>query len=158
MSECCFPYSVLLVTTGSNHVRRWLSMHCACLEVIDCAGLTRCVLFARVSASRAPLLLAYRCPWLLPSYSYACRPLGAYNIHPSLLPLYAGLNPWEAMRACGETRGGVTIHRLSSVADAGELVLQQAFPLDFTRGLEANREQADLVAAGLVELLLGLLD
>lgn len=158
MSERRFSSSVLLVTTGSNHVRRWLSMHCACLEVIDCAGLVRRVLFDRVSASRAPLLLVYRCPWLLPSRSYACRSLGAYNIHPSLLPLYAGLNPWEAMHACGETRGGVTIHRLSSVADAGEVVLQQAFPLDFTQGIEANRERADRLAAKLVELLLGQLD
>ncbi len=53
-----------------------------------------------------------------------------------------------------ETRGGITIHRLSPMADAGEVVLQQAFLLDFTLGLEANREQADRIAVRLVKLLL----
>lgn len=99
MSESLFLSSILLVTTGSNRVRHWLSMCCPHLEVIDCAGLSRRMLFDLVSASCASLLLVYRCPYLLPPCSYACRPLGAYNIHPSLLPMYAGLNPWEAMRA-----------------------------------------------------------
>ena len=40
------------------------------------------------------------------------------------------------------------------MADAGEVVLQQAFLLDFTLGLEANREQADRIAVRLVKLLL----
>ena len=154
MSESLFLSSILLVTTGSNRVRHWLSMCCPHLEVIDCAGLSRRMLFDLVSASCASLLLVYRCPYLLPPCSYACRPLGAYNIHPSLLPMYAGLNPWEAMRARGETRGGITIHRLSPMTDAGEVVLQQAFLLDFTLGLEANREQADRIAVRLVKLLL----
>ena len=53
-------------------------------------------------------------------------PLGAFNMHGSLLPKYRG-------RACvnwavlnGETQAGVTLHHMTARADAGNIVGQEA--------------------------------
>lgn len=56
-------------------------------------------------------------------------PLGAFNMHGSLLPKYRG-------RACvnwavlnGETQAGVTLHHMVARADAGNIVAQEAVPI-----------------------------
>ena len=56
-------------------------------------------------------------------------PLGAYNMHGSLLPKYRG-------RACvnwavlnGETETGVTLHRMTEYADRGNIIAQEAVPI-----------------------------
>ena len=58
--------------------------------------------------------------------------LGAYNMHGSLLPRYRG-------RACvnwavlnGETQTGATLHVMTERADAGDILDQEAVPIDFT--------------------------
>jgi len=57
--------------------------------------------------------------------------LGAYNIHGALLPKYRG-------RACvnwavlnGETETGATLHVMTSFADRGDIVDQEAVPIEF---------------------------
>ena len=57
--------------------------------------------------------------------------LGAYNIHGALLPKYRG-------RACvnwavlnGETKTGTTLHVMTHFADRGDIVDQQAVPIEF---------------------------
>lgn len=55
------------------------------------------------------------------------------NIHPSLLPAFAGLNNMkvhEAVIAAGATESGVTVHRaLRGKLDEGEIVLQRRVPV-----------------------------
>ena len=51
------------------------------------------------------------------------------NIHPSLLPKYGGKGMWgphvhEAVKAAGETETGMTIHWVTPVCDAGEIIAQ----------------------------------
>jgi methionyl-tRNA formyltransferase len=60
----------------------------------------------------------------------AIPPLGAYNLHGSLLPNYRGRAPinWAILK--GETRTGVTLHHMVKQADAGDIVDQEAFPID----------------------------
>lgn len=52
-------------------------------------------------------------------------PLGALNVHGSLLPKYRGAAPinWAIMN--GETETGVTIFRLNAGMDAGEILIQE---------------------------------
>jgi len=56
-------------------------------------------------------------------------PLGAFNMHGSLLPKYRGRVPvnWAVLH--GEKETGVTLHYMVKRADAGDIVDQQAVPI-----------------------------
>ena len=81
--------------------------------------------FARQLAALAPELIIssfYRA--LLDDQVLALPRLGAWNLHPSLLPAYRGRAPlnWQLVR--GEQRGGLTLHRMVQRADAGGIIAQ----------------------------------
>lgn len=52
------------------------------------------------------------------------------NIHPSLLPKYRGAAPIARQLLNGETESGITIARITSKLDAGEIILQQKVKID----------------------------
>lgn len=54
-----------------------------------------------------------------------CAPLGAINVHASLLPRYRGAAPIQWAIANGETRTGVTTMRLDRGTDTGPILLQE---------------------------------
>ncbi len=71
-------------------------------------------------------------------------PLGGINVHASLLPKYRGAAPVEWAIYHGETQTGVTIIRMSTRLDAGEMLAQEAVDIlpDETAGqLEARLAQ-----------------
>ncbi|HGH5977611.1 TPA: bifunctional UDP-4-amino-4-deoxy-L-arabinose formyltransferase/UDP-glucuronic acid oxidase ArnA [Kluyvera georgiana] len=53
-------------------------------------------------------------------------PKGAFNLHGSLLPKYRGRAPLNWVLVNGEKETGVTLHRMTSRADAGDIVAQQS--------------------------------
>ena len=59
---------------------------------------------------------------LLPTRVAATAPLGAYNLHGSLLPAYRGRAPVNWMLVNGEREAGVTLHHMVARADAGDIV------------------------------------
>lgn len=61
----------------------------------------------------------------------ALAPLGAFNMHGSLLPKYRGRTSihWAILR--GETQTGATLHHMVKEADAGDIVDQEAVPILF---------------------------
>lgn len=52
-------------------------------------------------------------------------PKGGFNLHGSLLPKYRGRAPLNWVLVNGEKETGVTLHRMVSRADAGDIVAQQ---------------------------------
>lgn len=52
-------------------------------------------------------------------------PLGCLNIHPSLLPAYRGSAPIQRALMDGAGETGVTVFRLASRMDAGDILLQE---------------------------------
>jgi methionyl-tRNA formyltransferase len=56
--------------------------------------------------------------------------LGSVNLHSGKAPEYRGAAPgfWELYN--GEREVGITIHRVATALDAGNILLQEAFPLD----------------------------
>lgn len=81
-------------------------------------------------------------------------PLGAINIHPSLLPLYRGAAPVQAAIANGDTVSGVTILYLSKEMDAGDIIMQREAPVLGTDTSETLMARlADLGAEMLVAVL-----
>lgn len=51
---------------------------------------------------------------------------GAFNLHGSLLPKYRGRAPLNWVLVNGEKETGVTLHRMTNRADAGDIVAQQS--------------------------------
>jgi UDP-4-amino-4-deoxy-L-arabinose formyltransferase/UDP-glucuronic acid dehydrogenase (UDP-4-keto-hexauronic acid decarboxylating) len=56
--------------------------------------------------------------------------IGAFNLHPGLLPDYAGLNAPSWAIYNGERRHGVTVHWIEPEVDTGPIVYQAEFEID----------------------------
>ncbi len=84
---------------------------------------------ARVRAARPDLLFSFYYRRLLPEEMLAVPPLGAWNMHGSLLPKFRGRAPvnWAVLK--GETRTGATLHAMTGRADRGPILDQEAVPI-----------------------------
>ncbi|GAB5402725.1 MAG: hypothetical protein Aurels2KO_09560 [Aureliella sp.] len=71
----------------------------------------------------------------------ACK-FGAINIHPSLLPKYRGPCPTFWARYHQDERIGVTIHRMTTKIDSGNILGQEAIDADYR--LTDNEIEASL--------------
>ena len=56
-------------------------------------------------------------------------PLGAINLHPSLLPKYRGRAPLNWAILNGEKMLGLTAHWIDNGVDTGDIILQKSFHL-----------------------------
>ena len=65
----------------------------------------------------------------IPSRITRLAPLGAVNIHPSLLPRYRGAAPIPWAIANGDAVTGVTIQRVAPQMDAGDVLAQETFAI-----------------------------
>lgn len=94
-----------------------------------------------------PDAIAVACfPKLIPPAVCELAPLGALNVHPSLLPRHRGPDPlfWTFRR--GDASTGVTIHELTDRYDAGPIVEQAAIEIPF--GIEGAALEARLADLG----------
>ncbi|WNU99076.1 bifunctional UDP-4-amino-4-deoxy-L-arabinose formyltransferase/UDP-glucuronic acid oxidase ArnA [Enterobacter sp. DTU_2021_1002640_1_SI_PRY_ASU_LCPMC_013] len=67
---------------------------------------------------------------LLSEEILAAASIGAFNLHGSLLPKYRGRAPLNWVLVNGEKKTGVTLHRMNTRADAGNIVDQLAIPIE----------------------------
>ncbi|MCX8961745.1 bifunctional UDP-4-amino-4-deoxy-L-arabinose formyltransferase/UDP-glucuronic acid oxidase ArnA [Erwinia psidii] len=77
-----------------------------------------------------------------------CATSGAFNLHGSLLPKYRGRAPLNWVLVNGESETGVTLHRMTARADAGDILAQEKVliaaddnALTLQRKLNATAEQ-----------------
>ncbi len=76
---------------------------------------------------------------------------GGFNLHGSLLPKYRGRTPLNWVLANGESETGVTLHRMTARADAGNIIAQNKIAIDTDdTALTLHKKLCDLT-----ELLLG---
>ena len=82
-----------------------------------------------VRDARPDLLWIADYRYLLPRSILDLAPLGAVNLHPSLLPLYRGRAPinWAILR--GEREVGLTAHFVDEGVDSGDIIAQRRVPL-----------------------------
>lgn len=142
---------LLLVTTGDNEVRRYLQKRYPDVVIVDCRHMDKRSVINTLTVLCRDVLITYRCPYILPLSCFGKYTLGGYNIHPTLLPKYPGLNPWEEIFRNREKEGGVTVHRLSEKVDGGEICMQRAFCIMPDDTIESARDRADKLAARMMK-------
>lgn len=117
----------------------------------------------RFAALQPDLILSVYYRHMIPMQIVELAPLGAFNLHGSLLPKFRGRAPvnWAVLHGARET--GVTLHRMVKKPDAGAIVDQERVeigPRDtaeavFRKLLPAGRallaRQMDTLLSGLAE-------
>jgi phosphoribosylglycinamide formyltransferase 1 len=68
-------------------------------------------------------------------------PARIVNIHPALLPSFAGLRAIAQALEYGVRIAGVTVHFVDEGMDSGPIILQEAFELPYHRDIEAMSER-----------------
>ena len=81
---------------------------------------------AQLRAFRPDLLVVAAYGQILSRDVLSVPPLGGVNVHASLLPKYRGAAPVAWAIYHGETETGVTIIRMSTALDAGDMLAQEA--------------------------------
>jgi methionyl-tRNA formyltransferase len=68
--------------------------------------------------------------YILKDAVFSIPRLGSINLHSGKAPEYRGAAPafWELYN--GEREVGITVHRVATALDAGDILLQETFPLD----------------------------
>jgi methionyl-tRNA formyltransferase len=92
----------------------------------------------RIAALRPDLILSVYYRNMIGTKILALAPLGAFNLHGSLLPKYRGRAPinWAVLH--GEPRIGMSLHRMVKAPDAGAVVDQEGVEI----GPKDTAEQA----------------
>ncbi len=87
----------------------------------------------------------------------------AFNVHPSLLPLYRGATPLQSAIRDGRTETGVTIIAMDAGMDTGDILVSERTPLGATETYGELHDRlaqrgAELLAIGIDRLAAGGLD
>jgi len=102
-------------------------------------------------------------PWLLGERILAAAPLGAINLHGSLLPRHRGILPLFWIYFHDDRETGVTLHWMTGEFDGGDIALQDRFTLprgydveqlnhtNAHRGATLMKKALDDIAAGRAE-------
>lgn len=121
------------------------------LTVVQPARLRRPEAIAALRELRPDVLVVAAFGQILPRAVLDFAPLGALNVHASLLPRWRGAAPIAAAILAGDAVTGVTIMRLDEGMDTGDILAQEATPIgpDDTTGTLTERlaeQGADLLA------------
>lgn len=79
-----------------------------------------------IRALQPDIIFSFYYRHMLSEEILALAPMGGFNLHGSLLPKYRGRAPVNWALLQGETRTGVTLHRMVKRADAGDIAGQLA--------------------------------
>jgi methionyl-tRNA formyltransferase len=129
------------------------------VPLYETADLKDAVFLSRLSSLGADIyvVVAFR---ILPVEVFSIPPLGALNIHASLLPRYRGPAPVHRAIEAGERETGVSVFRIDRYIDTGKILVQKALSIGDTEttpqlserlsglGAEALIEALDMLAAG----------
>ena len=102
------------------------------VKILRDAGVHLVVLAGFMRVLHAPMLKAF--------------PGRIINVHPSLLPKFAGLEAWKQALAAGETVTGCTVHFVDERVDHGQIIAQQEIailPEDTPESLHARIQVAE---------------
>lgn len=109
-----------------------------------------------IKALNADLAIVISFGQLIPQALLDVFPLGAVNVHGSLLPKYRGASPIQAAIREGDSQTGVTIMLLDKLMDHGPILHLAPEPIHPTDTASSLHDRlAELGAAALPETLIG---
>lgn len=124
------------------------------IQVLQPNTLRSAQVIEEFSRLRPDLLVVAAYGLILPKELLAIPPLGAINVHASLLPRWRGAAPIQRAILAGDRETGITIMQVVERLDAGPMLLQKAIPIlpGETAG-ELHDRLAELGARCLLEVL-----
>ncbi|OGC69312.1 hypothetical protein A2415_02960 [candidate division WWE3 bacterium RIFOXYC1_FULL_39_7] len=124
---------------------------------INFAVLSKQNLIEYVKKLSPDIIVSASWPWILKSDVYLYPKYGTINVHASLLPKNRGQHPlnWAIIR--GEKQTGVTIHYIGEGIDDGDIILQQALPIEINDNINSVRDKVIHLGAELVVQALDLI-
>ncbi|HNR93980.1 MAG TPA: methionyl-tRNA formyltransferase [Kiritimatiellia bacterium] len=100
------------------------------LRILTPEKMNEPALLEELRALRPDIFVVVAYGGYIPQAVLKIAPKGGINLHPSLLPKYRGAAPVQQAIACGETVSGVTILYVAEELDAGDIILQEAMPIE----------------------------
>lgn len=127
------------------------------LPVYQPASLKADEVQAEIANQKADVMIVAAYGLIIPSAVLAIPKLGCYNIHGSLLPRWRGAAPIHRAILAGDSETGVTIMKVVSKLDAGDMIRKLAMPIldsDTTQSLHdaISNAGADLMVEAMAEL------
>jgi methionyl-tRNA formyltransferase len=112
---------------------------------------------ARIAAAAPEAIVVAAYGLILPQALLDLAPLGAINIHASLLPRWRGAAPIQRALMAGDVETGITIMQMDSGLDTGPMLLQRAIAIEpDDDGGSLHDKLAALGAEMIVEVLAAL--
>jgi methionyl-tRNA formyltransferase len=109
---------------------------------------------AALAAWEPDLLVVAAYGKLLPDAVLALPSVAPINVHASLLPRHRGAAPIQSAIVAGDAETGITIMRITSELDAGDMLLQRALPIaDDETGASLTARLAALGGTALAEAI-----
>ena len=109
---------------------------------------------AQLHATRPDIICISSFRWLLSEDVLNAAPRGGVNLHSSLLPRHRGALPLFWIFHSDDRESGVTVHRLTTHADAGAILGQERWPLARgTTAVQLNEMNAERGAQLLARVL-----
>jgi UDP-4-amino-4-deoxy-L-arabinose formyltransferase/UDP-glucuronic acid dehydrogenase (UDP-4-keto-hexauronic acid decarboxylating) len=105
VAKLCAGKGIPFVTPGSPNAPEWTS---------------------RIASLEPDIIFSFYYRHMIQADILGIPPLGAYNLHGSLLPRFRGRAPVNWVLVKGEKTTGVTLHEMVEKPDAGDIVAQEA--------------------------------
>lgn len=132
-------YTVPLVITqpdrpkGRKHQLMPTAVKCAAeangIKVLATENANQPEIVAEVAAAKPDILVVAAFGQIMRDALVNTAPMGAINIHGSLLPKYRGASPIQQALIDGETETGVTIMYIAPRLDSGDMLAQVSCPI-----------------------------
>ena len=126
------------------------------LDVFQPPSLKDADALARIAAAAPQVLVVAAYGLLLPPQALTIAPLGALNIHASLLPRWRGAAPIERALLAGDRETGITIMQMDAGLDTGAMLMQR--PLAIAGDDDAQSLHDRLAALGAETIVRALAD
>lgn len=111
-----------------------------------------------IEALKADLLVVFAYGKIFKQEFLDMFPLGAINVHPSLLPLHRGPSPLVASILAGERETGITVQKMALKMDTGNILIQEKKSLTREETLEDLKQWAAERSPDLVKKAIELIE
>ena len=103
---------------------------CQDIDVLQPTDLKDADFFEKLKQYNADIFVVVAYGRIIPEHIFNLPRLKTINLHPSLLPKYRGAAPIRWALINGEKETGITIQQINEKLDAGDIILQESFPVD----------------------------